>query len=86
MRFKQIIILLVIMAALAGAGVFAYKSFTNERSKSKTTETAQSAILPHGTELDFATLKKFNPSGKLFNYPNVTNDQAGAALNEIISQ
>lgn len=44
------------------------------------------SILPHGTKLDFDTVKKFNPTGRLFPYPTVKAEETGLQLNEIVSQ
>ncbi len=89
MKIKQIILIIVIIAAVAGAGVFAYMMFGKEAINPNVTAKNNTAriILPHGTKLDFAKVDKFNPTGKLFNYPVV--DQAteiGQPLNDIIRQ
>lgn len=90
MKLKQIITLIIIIAALAIAGVFAYNflmgSVTEQDAvKSLEKPTASSAILPHGTELNFDTVNEFNPSGRLYTYPAVQPSDAGLPLNDLIS-
>ena len=90
MRAKQIIILIIIIAALAIAGVFAYKFLmgtVSEESaaKSQSQGAGTSVILPQGTDLNFDTVKEFNPSGRLYTYPAVQPSDAGLPLNDLIS-
>ncbi len=89
MKNKNLILILVIIVALAGAGVFAYISFFG--SSTATTPTTNQTvgagtILPYGKSLNFETVNKFNETGRMFPYPEVTPADAGLMLSEIISQ
>ncbi len=90
MTAKQIITLIIIIAALAIAGIFAYKflmgTVTEEdAAKSQEQGAGVSVILPQGSELDFEKVKEFNPSGRLYTYPAVQPSDAGLPLNDLIS-
>lgn len=91
MKLKQIITLIIIIAALAIAGVFAYQFFMNtveteDELNTKDIQAKQtSVILPKGSELNFDTIKEFNPSSRLYTYPAVQPTDAGLQLNEMIS-
>ncbi len=87
MNGKQGIIIFIIVAALAAAGVFAYMSFSADSSvPADTTQSATNQILPNGTKLDFGTINKFNETGREFSYPRVTPSDAGQTLNEIVKK
>lgn len=90
MNNKNIILIVVVIIALAGAGVFAYISFFGSSTASSPTATGQTVgvgtILPYGKSLNFETVNKFNETGRLFQYPEVTPADAGLLLSEIISQ
>lgn len=91
MKSKQIILLIIIIAALAGAGVFAYLSMTASQGTPAVpggldTTQAQNNILPHGSELNFDKINQFNEVGRTFQYPATTPEDTGLTLNEIISQ
>lgn len=79
----------VIVVALVVAGIFAYKAFSGSSSATLTTpgttESLNGAILPHGTSLDFDTVKKFNKNDKLFPYPTVTPNDIGQQLNGLMN-
>lgn len=90
MDIKKIITLIVIIAAFAGAGVFAYLTFFTENVSDDaglTTNAANAAatntILPHGTKLDFSKVESFNKSGTLFPYPKVAPIEVGLQLNDL---
>ena len=85
MQSKQIIIIVVIIAALAGAGVFAYMSFSGNTSGNITTEIVpNNQVLPRGNKLDFKSIDTFNPTGKAFQYPEVIPNEIGLPLNSIV--
>ena len=87
MRTKQIIIVIIIIAALAGAGVFGYLSLTGDSTTALPADTATpNSILPHGTSLNFDTVNEFNETGRQFQYPSVTPADAGLTLNELMKQ
>lgn len=93
MKTKQIILLVIIIVAVAVAGVFFYKTFSKniqtEALQAQTDAVAASSgskILPHGDQLDFDTVRKFNPNKQFNQYPAVTSDEAKSQLNSIISQ
>ena len=91
MNSKKIILVIIVVAALAGAGVFAYLTFNGSTSiapivATPTPVTAANSILPYGTKLDFDSINKFNETGRKFQYPIVTPSDTGLQLNEIISQ
>ena len=85
MRIKQIILIIVVIAALAGAGVFGYMSI-NSKATGGVVPKKKGTILPHGNTLDFKPIDKFNQTGQLFNYPVVAPAEIGSDLNEIISK
>ena len=88
MSIKQIIAIIVIVVAFAGAGVFVYMAFSG------TTQTPPnltanggapaSQILPYGSGLDFGQVTKFNKNGRVFDYPVVTEGEVGAELGTVI--
>lgn len=88
MKFKQVIIVIVIIAAIAGAIIFAYLGFFSSAPSTPSTSASISisnAVLPLGTTLDFSQVKKFNPTGRQFQYPVVTPPDVGAQpLNNLI--
>jgi hypothetical protein len=84
MKIKQIILIIIVIAALAGAGVFGYMSVKGK--STGTTKKKTGTILPHGNNLDFGTVDKFNETGRQFEYPATTPADLGQPLNEIISQ
>lgn len=90
MNSKKIILILLIVGALSGAGVFAYISMTGTGASSENTSTVPTssagAILPNGSDLNFDKINKFNETGRVFEYPSVTPADTGLQLNEIISQ
>jgi flagellar basal body-associated protein FliL len=86
MNIKQIIVLIVIIAVLAGAGVFGYKFLMSSVPNKNAAVTTKSEILPHGTNLDFSKVKKFNPNARLNTYPIVSPTETGLQLNDMISQ
>ena len=87
MRTKQIILLVIIVVALAGAGVFAYMTFSSSPVTPVAGEVQTGGIiLPQGTKLDFEKVNKFNETGRTFQYPSATPADTGLQLNEIISQ
>lgn len=89
MKNKQIVIIMVIVGALAGAGVLAYFSLGSKDTAitTATTNAAPAAIiLPYGSDLSFDQINKFNQTGKSFDYPVTTAADTGLELNQIISQ
>ncbi len=86
MKIKQTIILIVIVVALAGAGVFAYMTFGSPVAEVPATQETKAIILPHGNNLDFDDVNKFNETGRQFQYPVTLQSDIGLQLNEIISQ
>lgn len=87
MRTKQIIITIIMIAALAGAGVFGYLSLSRDSSTAAPPESATAnSILPKGTTLNFDKVNRFNETGRQFQYPSVTPADAGLTLNEIMQQ
>lgn len=97
MRIKQFIIIIVVVAALAGAVVFAYLTFfKDDAPTSLVTGSAigsdnsavevETAILPYGDSLDFNSVKKFNRTGKIFQYPATVPGDIGMNLNDIIEK
>ena len=86
MDSKRLITIVIIIVALAGAGVFLYMSLTGMKSDNVVQQQSGSAILPSGNDLDFSKLKEFNPSGRKFQYPAVTPQDAGVSLGTIMKQ
>lgn len=101
MNLRKIITILILVVALVIAGIFAYKTFADPTPKTDDKSTtaavkptgttkantgANSSILPLGTKLDFEIVKKFNPTGRLFPYPTVRQEEAGKILNEVVTQ
>lgn len=89
MKLKQIISIVIVIAALAGAGVFAYMSLKSEvdtATQATSSEQQTAIILPHGNELNFDQVNKYNQTGQQFQYPQTTAADTGLQLNEIISQ
>jgi hypothetical protein len=90
MGIKQIIIIIVIIAAIAGAGVFAYMTFFSGDAVTPATplsaEGKSNAILPQGTKLDFGTVQKFNKNSKIFQQPAVQPSEIGMGLDEIMEK
>lgn len=88
MNSKKIITIIVIVAAFAGAGVFAYMSLRDDASSLVTTSDQPAApiLLPYGDKLDFSAVNKFNQTGRIFQQPVTTAADVGLQLNEIISQ
>lgn len=85
MQSKQIITIIVIIAAFAGAGVFAYMAFSGNASENIITEVASdSQVLPFGDELNFDSIDTFNPTGKAFQYSEVAPSEVGSPLNNIV--
>ena len=89
MKLKKLLILIIIVVTLGGAGVFAYMSLSETGTSAEvaaTNEQAKAIILPHGSDLNFDNINKFNQTGKTFQYPAVTPADIGPELNAIISQ
>lgn len=74
----------IIIAALAGAGVFAYLSLSGGSTPQAQPAPVANQILPHGTSLDFEAINKFNETGKKFPYPVVSPGEIGQTLNTIV--
>lgn len=89
MNSKQIILIVIIVIALAGGGVFAYFSLTGSGAVG-TADVSQGSvkgvILPKGTKLNFEKINKFNETGRTFELPVVTPAETGLPLNDLISQ
>ncbi len=85
MKSNQLIALIVIVVALAGAGVFAYFAFTGTEQVTVQPSSSINA-LPHGTTLNFNTVEKFNKNAKVFEYPRVSADETGLPLNQLIQE
>jgi flagellar basal body-associated protein FliL len=83
MNVKQIITIVVLIAVLAGAIVFAWTTFFSGRSQPAATLAPSSQILPHGTKLDFKTVQELNPSKRTYQYPVVTPGEVGLNLGEL---
>lgn len=88
MNSKKIITIIIIIAAFAGAGVFAYMSLRGDATTLVTTndQSAAPILLPYGDELNFDAINKYNQTGKTFQYPATTAADVGSQLNDIISQ
>lgn len=87
MKLKQIIGLIIVIAAFAGAGVFAYMSIISDKNPEAATTTISTAeILPQGDKLDFEDVNKFNKNGKLFRYPEVSEGEIGLGLNDVMEK
>lgn len=87
---KQVITIIIIVAALAGAGVFAYLTFFSGTPTS-TTQTSSgisesSEILPMGSNLNFDQVEKFNKDDRLYQYPIISPSEVGAVMGSIIKQ
>mgnify|MGYP001614860078 CR=1 FL=1 len=87
MKLKQLISLIIVVAALVAAGVFAYMTITGANNPDATTTPLSTAeILPNGSKLDFEDVNKFNKNGKLFKYPAVVPTEIGVGLNDAMLQ
>lgn len=86
MAKKQAISIIIIILALAGAGVLLYLLIFSSAPAPVATTTAPNPILPHGNNLDFSAVTKFNEAGNRINYPKVTPAEIGQPLNSIIQQ
>ena len=86
MKIKQAVILIVVIVALAGAGIFAYKSFGSSISNVPATQESKAIILPYGSKLDFDKVDKYNQTGRQAENPTVNPAEIGSQLNGIISQ
>lgn len=84
MKLKQIIFLIVTIAALAGVGVLGYLMFTDSQNPTSLTQEPTLEILPQGSELDFDDVNKFNKTGKKFRYPIVTPTEVKVELNDLM--
>lgn len=88
MTSKKNIILIVIVVVLLGAAV--YVLFGGSAGKKASVKTNSennnptSTILPHGSQLDFSQVKKYNPDSKLFDYSTVSPDNVGVSLPDIL--
>ncbi len=91
---KQTIIIIIIVASLAGAGVFTYLTFFSGTPDSITTtqgsasgsNSAPSDILPLGSNLKFDDIKTFNKDKRVFEYPTVIQSDLNPGLANIIKQ
>lgn len=85
---KQIITIIIIVAALAGAGVFGYMMFTGADSAITTTSSqdAPSNILPMGSKLDFDIVQQFNKNQQIYQYPQVNQGEVGPVMGTMIKQ
>lgn len=82
---KQIIVVIIIVVALAGAGFLGYKAFTSSSEDNAAAVAGKhSQILPFGTDLKFDSVQKYNKDGKTFQYPTVTPAEIGPELGAII--
>lgn len=89
MTIKKLLILIIVVVTLGGAGVFAYMSLSETGTSTEVAATnaqGQAIILPHGSDINFDNINKFNQTGKTFQYPQVTPADIGQELNAIISQ
>lgn len=86
MSLKNILVTLVVVIAVVAVAYFAFGKFLGGDSSIAPTALAvtPSKILPLGTRLDFGLIKKYNPDGKLFNYPKVDTNEVGPALSDLI--
>ncbi len=87
---KQTIIIIIIVAALAGAGIFAYMSFFSNGSSSLVTfgedtgAPGTSEILPLGSNLNFDQIHKFNKDSRVFQYPSVNPSEIGPVMGTMV--
>jgi hypothetical protein len=90
---KQTISIIVIIAALAGAGVFAYMTFFSGSADvplvSTSATTAQgttSEILPMGSGLNFDVVERYNKDRRFFQYPSVNTSEIGSIMGSMVKQ
>ncbi len=83
---KQIISIIVIVGALAGAGIFGYLAFSKSSSDQELSipVSTTSQILPMGSALNFDSVQKFNKNNSLFPYPVVNPSEIGSTTGEMI--
>jgi hypothetical protein len=86
MQIKKIIIVIVMIIALVGGGYFAYQYWGKTALTPTEKVVSTRVILPHGTNLNFNKVNKFNETGRTFTYPKVDPLEAGLPLDAIISQ
>lgn len=83
---KQTILLIIIVIALAGAGVFGYMALNKSGggSVAAAPASATSQILPMGSALKFDTVQKYNKDSRLFDYPVVSPGEIGTTTGELM--
>ncbi len=84
---KQTILLIIIVAAVAGAGVFGYMALTKsgpDAGQAMPAAGASSQILPMGSALNFDTIQKYNKNSTLFPYPVVNPVEIGVPTSQMI--
>lgn len=82
---KKIITIIIVVAALGGAGFLGYsamhKSSSSGDAKSGNITTT---ILPYGTDLNFKPIQDFNSTNRFFPYPKVTPPEIGATTTALV--
>lgn len=84
MKTIQIIMIAIIVASIAGIGIFGYLSFNSPPKGNSTSTTETASVLPLGSNLDFSKLKQYNPTGRKFQYPVVAPSDIGLQINDMV--
>ena len=82
---KNIIIVIVVIVVFIAAAFVLYNGVGQKEPVAPVPSgNLSTSILPHGNQLEFDQVKKYNPDGKLFNYPKVSPDNIGVNLPGIL--
>lgn len=82
---KKIITIIIVVAALAGAGFLGYSAMHKSTStgSGKSGDIAKT-ILPYGSDLNFKPIQDFNNTGRFFPYPKVTPPEIGSTTTALV--
>ncbi len=81
-----LIVIVVVVVLIRRMGNPAANSDVQNPISESAISTEKTSILPHGNQLNFEAIKKYNPDGKLFNYPSVGPEQVGTNVADILKK
>lgn len=88
MSKRNIILILIGVAALAIAGYIVYRGLNGGASTNLLTATGEvstpAPIFTQGRSLDFGPIQKYNPQPQLFTYPKVNSGETNLTLPNLI--
>ena len=79
-----VIIIFLVTAIVVMVQLFSGSRTLTASAADSVDSSGRSLILPYGRNLDFSLINKFNPEGKLFDYPKVNPAEIGLPVSGLV--